>query len=200
MQQRLWVSYQALFLTLVVACLFGTSALADNNQLRSQVRDRQRVVETEMRTLQLERQQAEFGGRLYWQLNYCVNALERERLALNRLDNALFSRRQPEIDRYYAEYRRAQQESMRRGGELARMRSNGLTFGSSAWHANQRVASAQQQQRGAAETFGRQYRNVLEAQIRFLETRRSEIEFGTSQWHAMNRQISALRQGLNSIR
>jgi type II secretory pathway pseudopilin PulG len=187
---------------LVLAVAFASSAplWADNSRLRSQLRDRKSVIEAETRTLELQTREAEFGGRLYWQLRRSISALEQERTALSRLDSALTFGRESELQRRESDYRRAQQESMRQGEALARVRSDGLQFGSSAWHANQRVASSLQQQRRAKEAFGMQYRDVLERQIRFLETQRSQIEFGSTQWHAVNRQITVLRQALSSVR
>ncbi len=187
---------------LVLAVAFAASAplWADNSRLRSQLRDRKSVIEAETRTLELQTREAEFGGRLYWQLRRSISALEQERTALSRLDSALTFGRESELQRRESDYRRAQQESMRQGEALARVRSDGLQFGSSAWHANQRVASSLQQQRRAKEAFGRQYRDTLQAQIGFLETRRSQLQFGSTQWHSVNRQITVLRQALSSVR
>ena len=187
-------------LVLAVAFAASTPLWADNSRLRSQLRDRKNVIEAEIRTLELQTREAEFGGRLYWQLRRSISALEQERTALSRLDSALTSGRESEIQRRESDYRRAQLESMRQCVGLARVRRHGRQFGSSAWHANQRVASSLQQQRRAKEAFGRQYRDTLERQIRFLETQRSQIEFGSTQWHAVNRQITVLRQALRTIR
>lgn len=200
MKRSIAVPGRPVMLALVVALLCAAPLLADHDRLRNQMRDRQRVIDAERDSLQQQTRTAEFGGRLFWQLRRSISALEQERSALSRLDSALRLGREQEIERGHSDYRRAQQESMRQGQELARTRSRELQFGSRAWHDNQRLSSSLQQQRRASEAFGRQYRNALEAQIRFLETRRSQLEFGSSQWHAVHRQISALRQALRSAR
>ena len=192
---RLWTAAAIALLPCLIA-----AAGADNHRLREQVRQRQSIIDAELRTVQQQTRDAEFGGRLYWELRRHAGALEAERSSLRSLDSALRSGREQEIERRYADYLRAQQETMRRGRELARVRASEQSFGSRDWHDNQRLANALQRQGSTTSAFGPEYRRALEAQIRVLENRRSGVSFGSAQWHALNRQISALRNALRSVR
>lgn len=173
---------------------------ADNDELRDQVRRRQRVIDTELRVLQQQARAAEFGSQLYWQLRRSISALERERSSLRSLESALWRGNPQEIARRQADFLRAHEESLYRGQNLVETRARELPFGSRSWYDYRRLATSWQQQRRAAEPFGPEYRRALEAQIRLLEGQRSRLEFGSQQWYAVNRQITALRQALRSAR
>lgn len=191
-------------LMLVAALMMLLSApmllRADNDDLRDQVRQREGVIDTELRVLQQQVREAEFGGRLYWQLRRSISALERERSSLRSLESALWRGNPQEIARRQADFLRAREESLYRGQSLVETRTRELPLGSRSWYDYRRLATSWQQQRRAAEPFGPEYRRALEAQIRLLEGQRSRLEFGSQQWYAVNRQITALRQALRSAR
>jgi len=172
----------------------------DHERLRDQTRQRQRVIDAELRVLQQQARDAEFGSQLYWQLRRNIRALERERSSLRSLESALSWGREQEIGRRQADYRRAQQETLRLGQSLVEMRARELPFGSRTWYDHRRMARSWQQQRRASEPFGPEYRRALEAQIRLLESQYSQLDFGSSQWYAVKRQMTALRQALRSAR
>lgn len=187
-------------LSLGVALTCVAPARADHDRLRDQLRDRQRVIDADLRALRQQEREVEFGGRLYWELRRTIRALESESSALRGLESALRFGDERTIARRQADFSRAQQETLRRRQSLAQTRARELPFGSRSWYDHRHAASAWQRQQRASEPFGPEYRRALEAQIRLLETRRSQLEFGSSQWYAVNRQITVLRQALRSAR
>lgn len=184
----------------VGAGLLAPAWADDYRQLRNQARDRQRVIDAELRVLQGQLRSAEFGGQLYWQLRRSISSLESERSSLRSLDSAISFGREGEISRRQDDYQRARHGSLQAGQQLMDAQRRRQQFGSSSWYDYGRVSSAWQQQQRAGQSFGLEYRRSIEAQIRLLEGQRSHLEFGSSQWHAVNRQISALRSALSGVR
>ncbi len=173
---------------------------AQDDHLADQLRDRERVIDADVRSLRHQQRAAEFGSRLYHALGRCIRALERERSEIRGLESAIRLDNQRLIERRRADYLRAHQDTLRRRQRLSRTRSRTLQFGSRQWHANRRASDAWHRQQRSDRAFGPDYRRSLEAQIRALKIRRSRLEFGSSQWHAVNRQISALQRALRSAR
>ncbi|MFO8082193.1 MAG: hypothetical protein R6V07_18080 [Armatimonadota bacterium] len=189
-----------LSLTLVLAATGVAVAQRDSDPLREQMRDRERVIDADLRALREQQRDAEFGGRTYWELRRSIRALEREKSALRSLDSALGRDNERLIERRRADHLRAHQDTVRQRRSLARTRARDLSFGSREWHDQRRAANSWQRQQRARESFGPEYRRSLEAQIRLLQTRRSQAEFGSREWHAINRQLTALRSALRSAR
>jgi len=200
MRRTIGVLGPALTLGLLMAVLCSSLAYADDEQLRNQLQDREGVIAAELRVLQQQVRDAEFGGQLYWQLHRSISALERERSSLRSLESGLRWGREQEIERRQADYRRAQQEAFRLGQRLVETRARELPFGSRSWYDHRRMATSWQQQQRASGSFGPEYRRALEVQIRLVGGQRSQLDFGSSRWWAVNRQITALRQALRSAR
>lgn len=189
-----------LLLALVMGLTCVAPAVADYDRLRNQTRDRQRVIDADLRVLQQEMRNTEFGSRLYWEQRRSITALQREQSALRRLESALRSGDERRIERSQADYRRANEQTLRQRRSLVETRTRELQFGSREWHDHRRMSGTWQRQQRASEPFGPEYRRSIEAQIRLLETRRRNLQFGSREWHAVNRQISALRTALRSAR
>lgn len=200
MKRAISVIALPLSLTLVMAAACAVSAQQDSDRLREQMRDRQRVIDADLRSLRAQQRDAEFGGRVYRDVSRSIRALESERSALRSLESALRMDNERLIERRYADYLRARQDTLQQKQRLARTRAGELPFGSREWRDQRRVADCWQRQRRADQPFGPDYRRSLEARIRLLQTRRSQLEFGSAQWRAVNRQLTAMRRALRSAR
>ncbi|MFW6155881.1 MAG: hypothetical protein ACOC7J_01065 [Armatimonadota bacterium] len=200
MKRMMLVIALPLSLTLVLAATGVAVAQRDNDRLREQMRDRERVIDADLRALRQQERDAEFGGRVYWELHRSIRALEREKSDLRSLDSALRMENERLIERRHSDYLRAHQDTMRQRRNLAQTQARDLSFGSREWHDQRRAADSWQRQQRAREPFGPEYRRSLEAHIRLLRTRRSQAEFGSQQWHAINRQLNALQRALRSAR
>jgi len=187
-------------LALLLAIICGSHAYADQDQLRNQVCQRESVIDAELSVLRQQVRDAEFGSQLYWQLGRTISALERERFSLRSLESVLRWGGEQEIERRQADYRRAQQETLRLEQRLVETRTRQLPFGSRIWYDHRRMATSWLQQQRASEPFGPEYRRGLEAQMRLLEGQCSQLDFGSTQWWAVKRQITTLREALRSVR
>ncbi len=81
MKRAMAVFALSLSLALLMAAACAVSAQHDADRLREQMRDRQRVIDADLRSLRAQRRGAAFGGSVYRELGRSIRALESERSA-----------------------------------------------------------------------------------------------------------------------
>ncbi len=199
--KRAFMPCATVLLVVLLLMALGVAPLtADEARLRDQVRSRQNVIDAQLRSLQQQQRNVEFGSGLYWEHRRAIRALQNERSALRNLESALRRGDERRIEQNLAAFRRANEQSLRQQRSLVDTRARELQFGSREWHDHRRTSTTLRQQRRSSEPFGREYVRSLDAQIRMLESRRRNVEFGSREWHAINRQLNALRRARRSAR
>ena len=188
-------------MALVALVSGGAVAQADDTRrMQQNIQQRLRVVDAEVRTLQTEQRNAEFGSSMWHRIRSVEQALQREKQALRRAESELRWGRADEAQRQLDDYQRRRQATASAQRNLATERQRSQQFGSRDWHATRRAADAFSRERSAREPFGPSYRASLDAQIRALEQRIRGLQFGSREWWAARRQLDELRRARSTAR